>query len=231
MCTQALYADLERVARFHFADALGLGVPRWLHAPVLAGLGPMFQVPGAPRCFVSAARSVSALAIARNDFWGPSEARIESRVFLDQLFDWAHTFPTGGSRPRDRSTVMFPTRAARLVRKFREGSLPPTSPLFGQALYVASWAAANLVPARRWLRDHSLDRSWAPGHDREWDMLAGATSFTAAFHVLRFLCNGLPGRARHRPDHLRLPPQLCTRCGQPSTHVRITHSALGPGVE
>ena len=80
------------------------------------------------------------------------------------------------------------------------------------------------------LRDHSRARSWAPGHGAEWNLLSGAASFTAAFHLLRFLCNGLPGRARHRPDHLR-PPHACSRCARPSTHARATTSQLGPGVE
>ena len=163
---------MEREARQHFSDAFGIGTPRWIPGYLLPGLGLLYQVPGAPRCFVAAARSVAAHAVARNDFWGPAEARSEATALLRELLTWAQPYDHDPPRPRDHSNVMLPTRAARLLRRFRQGSLDASSPLLGPALYAAAWASEHLHAARTWLRPCHLHgqraqrqvlRSWGTG--------------------------------------------------------------------
>ena len=62
---------MEREARQYFSEAFGIGAPRWIPGYLLPGLGLLYQVPGAPRCFVTAARSVAAHADrVRGGMWG-----------------------------------------------------------------------------------------------------------------------------------------------------------------
>ena len=97
---------LEAKARACFSEAFGLGTPRWLPASILSGLGILYQVPGSPRCLVSAARGVAACAIARHEFWGPPPAIAEAHALLDRLYQWADAFPQHLPLPRPRSSHM-----------------------------------------------------------------------------------------------------------------------------
>ena len=221
---------LEALARTSLAEAFGLGVPRWLHNPLVPGLGVLYQVPGAPRCLVSVARSVASLAYLRNDFWGPPPAVTEVRSLLARLWAWADAFPPDYPAARPRSRLPSLAAAAATARDIRDGRLPPSSPRAGPALYVAAWADQHMTSATAWLLDHSARRVWAPSVGGEWALLAAASSYTAAFHILRFLCNGLPALARRRPQALR-PQHICSLCASPSSAVWVTSSPLGNGAE
>ena len=66
---------IETLMTSHFRAAVGLGGVAWAPHFILAGLGLLFQVPGAPRCPVAHARAIGALARVRDDVWGPPHAR------------------------------------------------------------------------------------------------------------------------------------------------------------
>ena len=223
-------APLEAKARACFSEAFGLGTPRWLPASLLSGLGILYQVPGAPRCLVSAARGVAAGAALRGEFWGPPPALREALALLARLQHWADTFPPPLLQARGRSALLTPAAAALTLRAVRDGHTPAAGVRVGQALYVAAWAEEHYTTARGWLTHHSLLRAWAPSLGTEWALLGGATGLTAAFHILRLLCNGLPGRARRRPNDLR-QPHICTACSGPACAVWATTSPLGAGAE
>ena len=60
-------ATLERSMRAQFRTALGLAGTHWIPDHILTGLGFRFQMAGCPKCPVSLARSLAALAHARDD--------------------------------------------------------------------------------------------------------------------------------------------------------------------
>ena len=76
----------------HFRLALGLGGVTWAPHYILAGLGLLSQVPGAPRCPVAHARAIGALAHARDDVRGPPRACVLARMRYRMLTDWARDY-------------------------------------------------------------------------------------------------------------------------------------------
>ena len=222
----------------------------WCPARAITGMGCWWRVPGSPRCPIAAAHAVGALAAAQAGVrapprvapapgqrawghgpgggWGPRQARQEQRDRLQACVAWA------GRRPddplgRQAGRVMGPLQAAEILRAYSTplGRPDPTEPLpprLGQALYVACWALHHQRPMERWARLRDTERSWAPWTGREWRVLGACPHFTAGYHVLRLLNNGLPGGARWR-SHDERPSILCQVCQQPAHHVWRTGRA------
>ena len=82
-------ATLERAMKSHFRTAVGLAGTHWIPDHVLSGLGFRFQIPGCPKCPVSTARGLAALAHARDDVWGPAPAKRRALTRWNKLRRWA----------------------------------------------------------------------------------------------------------------------------------------------
>ena len=108
----------------------------------------------------------------------------------------------------------------------------------GPAIYEAIWHEIDRTEARgqvktfsQWATGRSVNRKWWATTGGEWAALADASTFTAAYHVLRLLASGISGgvAARTTADCARFS-KLCRSCGSPDTAATwITPDHQQPG--
>ena len=218
---------IERSMRAHLRTAIGLAGTHWVPDFVLTGLGLRYQVPGCPKCPVSLGRGLAALAHARGEVWGPRPARRRALTRWNKLTRWAQGQPTLPC-PRSRSNVLTPSKAAAIIAAHTQRPDLPRGRRLGRALYVAAWSQQHGHTLDTWFAAASARRRWAQGDGSEWDILAATADFTAAYHVVRVMANGLPGHARWRTAADRFPHQ-CTVCRCQADAVWHTASATTPG--
>ena len=212
----------------HLASAMRMGRVAWCPIYILTSLTPYLGAPGSPRCPTATGRAVAALAAYRLDQWGPTPAAARQQTCWAAIQRWAATVPAPDpGQPAHRR--MTGPRAAQIIRRHSQ-HLPgqgPRDPQLSRALYSAEWNRTHGRRALNWFQHRSQQREWAPGHNDEWALITAAPSYTAAYHVLRFLVNGLPSDTRWRHNHRY--PHLCCNCNLPANHRWLTNTPTHPG--